>query len=107
MKDYDPTRIQITIAGMRPTVFDDTAKIRIAHDCRQALLHLEQMHIAYMPRYYEMCFARQPRYRVTRRGNVYDDRYKRTAWATWGFGTIRQRLVMAERFAEYMNAEEE
>ena len=103
--DYDPTRIVITIGSIRPTRLDADTKIELARDCRRALLRLELLSIATNPRYFDVYFT--PRYRVTRRSNVYDDTHKRTAWATWGFGTIRQRRVMAERFVEYMNAEEE
>jgi len=105
--DYDPTRITVKIGNIEPTRLEPVSTLLIERQCRQALIRLERLYGAFTPRHFEMCFERLSRYRVTRRGNVYDDRHKRTAWATWGFGTIRERRVMAERFAEYMNAEEE
>jgi len=45
-----------------------------------------------------------PRYRVTRRGNVYDDLERRTVWATHGLGSIRERVVMATARAAELNA---
>lgn len=40
------------------------------------------------------------RYRVTRRGNVYDDIANMSAFHTWGMGTQSERYVIARRWID-------
>ena len=40
------------------------------------------------------------RYRVTRRGNVYDDADRRSVFATWGMGSIRERHAIAQKWID-------
>jgi len=37
-----------------------------------------------------------PRYRVTRRGNVYDGIARRTVFASWGMASVRDRHGLAQ-----------
>jgi hypothetical protein len=37
-----------------------------------------------------------PRYRVTRRGNVYDGIARRTVFASWGMASVRDRHAIAQ-----------
>jgi len=38
--------------------------------------------------------------RVTRRGNVYDDTLRRSVFATWGMGSIRERRLIAQAWID-------
>lgn len=38
--------------------------------------------------------------RVTRRGNVYDDTLRRSVFATWGMGSIRERRIIAQAWID-------
>ena len=38
--------------------------------------------------------------RVTRRGNVYDDTLRRTVFATWGLGSIKERAAIAQAWID-------
>lgn len=76
-----------------------------ADACRQALSEQERLILEYgHGPMTESWYLAPARYRVTRRGNVYDDVERRTVWATWGEGSIRERLVLAQAKADELNA---
>lgn len=45
-----------------------------------------------------------PRFRVTRRGNLYDEAERCTVWHTHGLGSIRQRRALAAWLGGVLNA---
>lgn len=47
-----------------------------------------------------------PRYRATRRGNVYDDFLDRTVESTWGRVRNKDRVAMAQEIADRLNTEQ-
>ena len=66
-----------------------------AEQCREALRQMQVL-VEYGP---------QPRYRVTRRGNVYDDVLNVTVINTHAMGSIKQRCLVAQVIASRMNDE--
>ena len=38
--------------------------------------------------------------RITRRGNVYDDTLRKVVFATWGLGSIKERIAIAQAWLD-------